>query len=66
MKQSPFIITPKDLLYFDDILNHTAVFLKKLKCYKSLVNNKQVGELLNSVEGTLLSHYDELLSILEG
>ena len=44
MKEPPFLISPKDLLYLEDLLSHILVFDKKCKHYLSLVNNQQVHD----------------------
>jgi len=66
MKEPPYLISPKDLLYLEDLLSHILVFAKKCKHYKTLVNNQQVKEQISSVEEMLTSHYDELIDVLEG
>lgn len=66
MKEPPYMITPKDLLYLEDLLSHILVFNKKCKHYLTLVNNQQVHDQISQVENMLATTYDELLSILEG
>jgi hypothetical protein len=66
MKEPPFLISPKDLLYLEDLLSHILVFDKKCKHYLSLVNNQQVHNHIVQVENMLATTYDELLSILDG
>lgn len=66
MKEPPFMIAPKDLLYLEDLLSHILVFAKKCKHYLTLVNNQEVKSQIEQVENMLTSQYDELLSILEG
>ena len=66
MKEPPYLISPKDLLYFEDLLSHILVFAKKCKHYQSLVNNSDVKEQIQNVESMLYDHYNELIDILEG
>lgn len=66
MKEPPWMISPKDLLYLEDLLSHTLVFVKKCKHYITLVNNNDVKEHLEKVSDLLTNQYDELIEILEG
>ena len=66
MKEPPYMISPKDLLYLEDLLSHILVFKKKCKHYLSITNNKAVFAQIDQVENMLATQYDNLLSILEG
>ena len=66
MKEPPFLISPKDLLYLEDLLSHILVFAKKCNYYQTLVNNKDVCTQIKQVEDLLFNQYDELLLIMEG
>ena len=66
MKEPPYMITAKDRLYLEDLLNHTLTSTKKICHYKECAKSQTVISFLNEVEKLLSTHYDDLLMILEG
>lgn len=66
MKQPPYMITAKDRLYLEDLLNHTLTSAKKINHYRTLAKNQALIALLEDVENLLTAHYDDLLMIMEG
>ncbi len=65
MKETPNIITSKDLLYIEDMLNWNLVMNKKIKEYLECVDSDEAKEILNSAKKMHKKHYKELLNILE-
>ncbi len=66
MKQPPYMITPKDRLYLEDLLNQTLLAAKKIEYYQTLAKNQSIVTTLEDVENVLTTHYDDLLLIMEG
>ena len=65
MKEPPKMISPKDCLYFQDLLGYTITFNKKLVHYQTLVSNPKVLSKLKELEFTLTNQYDDLLALME-
>lgn len=66
MKQPPKMLTPKDCLYLEDLMNVTLTFSKKAKHYSSLAEKKQIQDMLQATERKFSTHYEKLLSIIGG
>ncbi len=66
MKQPPKMLTPKDCLYLEDLMNVTLTLSKKSKYYANLVKEKQIQALFKSLERKLNSEYTKLLNIIGG
>lgn len=64
-KQPPKIITPKDRLYIQDILGMAKVNVKKANDYLNSVTDVEVSKEIASFCETLLSHYEDLFSLLQ-
>ncbi len=66
MKQPPKMLTPKDCLYLEDLMNVTLTLSKKSKFYATLIKEKQIQSLIKSIERKLNSEYNKLLEIIKG
>jgi len=66
MKQPPKMLTPKDCLYLEDLMNVTATLSKKVNYYSTLVERKQIQTMLKSVERKLNSQFAKLLGVIGG
>ena len=66
MKQPPKMLTPKDCLYLEDLMNVTATLSKKVNYYSTLVERKQIQTMLKSVERKLNSQFVKLLGVIGG
>ena len=65
MKETPHMISPKDLLYIEDMMNWNLIMNKKIKEYLECVDSAEVKELLNTAKKMHKKHFKELLTILE-
>lgn len=65
MNEIPNMITPKDLLYIEDMMNWNLIMNKKIKEYLGCVDSEEVVELLNKCKKMHKKHFKELLTILE-
>lgn len=66
MKQPPKMLTPKDCLYLEDLMNVTATLSKKVNYYSTLVERKQIQTMLKSVERKLNNQFVKLLGVIGG
>ena len=65
MKDTPNIITSKDLLYIEDMMNWNLVMNKKIKEYSECVESDEVKEILLKAKKMHKKHFKDLLDILE-
>lgn len=65
MKETPNIISVKDLLYIEDMMNWNFIMNKKIYSFLECVSDSEVKEILTKVKKMHAKHYKELLSILE-
>lgn len=65
MNETPNMITSKDLLYLEDMMNWNLIMYKKLNVFLELVEDSEVLEILTKTKKMHLKHYKELLNTLE-
>ena len=65
MKEVPNIISTKDLMYIEDMLNWNYVMIKKANFYKTLVNDKEIKKFFEKVSKEHKRCYEKILTILE-
>lgn len=65
MKETPYMITSKDLLYLEDMMNWNLIMNKKIKEYLECVDSEEVKELLNKAKKMHKKHFKEILTILQ-
>lgn len=65
MKENENMITPKDLLYIEDMMNWNLIMNKKIKEYMECVDSQDVCEVLNKAKKMHKKHFKDLLNILE-
>lgn len=59
------MITPKDLLYLEDMMNYNYNAYKKIDLYTSCIDNEEVEELFNKAKKMHKKHFSLLLNILK-
>ncbi len=59
------MLTPKDVLYLEDVLDQSLVLHKRISQELSLISNKEVKSCFQNVQKELKNHYKTLLNILE-
>ncbi len=64
MKKPPKMLTAKDCLYLEDLMNVTATTSKKINYYSTIVERKQITNFLKSVEKRLNTQFSKLLDII--
>ena len=65
MKSVPNIISSKDLMYIEDMLNWNFILIKKINNYLNCVNAEKVIKVFKKAIKELNKNYNELLGILE-
>ena len=65
MKETPNIISVKDLLYIEDMMNWNFIMNKKIYFFLECASDSEVKEILTKAKKMHAKHYKELLSILE-
>lgn len=65
MKEVPNIISIKDLLYIEDMLNWNFIMNKKVYSYLECVEDEKIIELLTKIKKMHFKHYKDLLEVLE-
>ena len=65
MKETPNMITSKDLLYIEDMMNWNFILLKNLSLMYECDFDEEVCELIKKVRKMHTKHYKDLLNILE-
>lgn len=64
MNKVPEIISGKDLMYIEDMLNWNFTTIKKINCYIDCISDKDVQDTLNNCTEMLKSHYASILKNL--
>lgn len=64
MKEIPNIISIKDLLYIEDMLNWNLIMNKKIYSYLECVCDSETEELLTKAKKMHAKHYKELLDLI--
>ena len=59
------MLTPKDVLYMEDILDQTLVLNKRVANDISMIQSEDVTTCFENVQEKLKEHYQTLLAILE-
>lgn len=65
MNETPNIITPKDLLYIEDMMNWNLIMNKKIDVFLDLIEDSEVKEILTKTKKMHSKHFKELLNTLE-
>ncbi len=65
MKEAPNVISIKDLLYIEDMMNWNFVMNKKIYAFLENVEDSEVKEILVKAKKMHAKHYKDLLNILE-
>ncbi len=65
MKETPNIISVKDLLYIEDMMNWNFIMNKKIYIFLEYACDSDVKDILIKAKKLHAKHYKELLSILE-
>lgn len=66
MQQPPTVLTPKDCLYIEDILNHSLNLVKKTNLYFEMSKDQDVKDLLEDLNVLLCAQYEDLVGLMEG
>lgn len=66
MQQPPTVLTPKDCLYIEDILNHSLNLVKKTNLYFEMSKDTDVKDLLEDLNVLLCAQYEDLVGLMEG
>lgn len=59
------MLTPKDVLYLEDLLDQTLVLNKRVANDMTMIENEEVKNCFENVNEKLKEHYQSLLKILE-
>lgn len=59
------MLTPKDVLYLEDVLDQTCVLSKRITHESTLLTTKEVVQCFEKVNKQLKKNYDQLLKLLE-
>lgn len=59
------MITPKDVLYLEDLLDQTLALNKRIASDVKMIENEEVKNCFETVNKKLKEHYQALLGILE-
>lgn len=65
MQKIPNIISVKDLLYIEDMLNWNIIMNKKIFNFLDCIEDSEILDLLNRIKKMHSKHYDELLNLLD-
>lgn len=65
MKETPNIISNKDLLYIEDMLNWNFIMNKKVYSYLECIQDDEIKKLIIKVKKMHSKHYRDLLNILQ-
>ncbi len=63
--QMPNMITPKDLLYIEDMMNWNLIMNKKINAFIECCESDEVIEILNNAKKMHKKHFKELFTIIE-
>lgn len=64
MKQPPKMLTPKDCLYLEDLMNVTVALFKKCNLYMNLTEDRQIKTILQSLSKKMSNEANIILSII--
>ena len=65
MKETPNVISVKDLLYIEDMLNWNFIMNKKIYSYLECIEDEEIKKLLIKTNKMHSKHYQDLLNILQ-
>lgn len=65
MKETPNIISSKDLLYIEDMMNWNLIMNKKISLFLDLICDDEVSKILNNAMKMHSKHFKELLKLLD-
>ena len=65
MKETPNVISVKDLLYIEDMLNWNFIMNKKIYSYLECIEDEEIKKLLIETKKMHSKHYQDLLNILQ-
>ena len=65
MKGTPNIISVKDLLYIEDMMNWNFIMNKKIYSFLECASDSEVKEILTKAKKMHAKHYKELLDLIE-
>lgn len=65
MKETPNVISVKDLLYIEDMLNWNFIMNKKIYSYLECIEDEEIKKLLIKTKKIHSKHYQDLLNILQ-
>lgn len=65
MKETPNVISVKDLLYIEDMLNWNFIMNKKIYSYLECIEDEEIKKLLIKTKKMHSKHYQNLLNILQ-
>lgn len=65
MKETPNVISVKDLLYMEDMLNWNFIMNKKIYSYLECIEDEEIKKLLIKTKKMHSKHYQDLLNILQ-
>lgn len=65
MNEVPNIISTKDLMYIEDMLNWNYNLIKKVRMFKSSVEDEEIKNFFDKVIKSHTKNFEKLLTILE-
>ena len=65
MKETPNVISVKDLLYIEDMLNWNFIMNMKIYSYLECIEDEEIKKLLIKTKKMHSKHYQDLLNILQ-
>mgnify|MGYP004562148835 FL=1 len=65
MKETPNVISVKDLLYIEDMLNWNFIMNKKIYSCLECIEDEEIKKLLIKTKKMHSKHYQDLLNILQ-
>lgn len=65
MKETPNIISVKDLLYIEDMLNWNFIMNKKIYSYLECIEDEEIKDILIKAKKMHSKHYQDLLNLIE-
>lgn len=64
MSEVPKMISTKDLLYIEDMMNWNMVYSKKCHMYKSMISNSEIKKFVDTIAKMHTEHYEKFLNII--
>lgn len=65
MKETPNVITIKDLLYIEDMMNWNLIMNKKINELLDIVEDEEIKSILKKTQKMHSKHFKDILDILE-